>query len=121
ISSNSNVDQNYFNFIPSVAINHILKQGKTLNLGYTQRIQRPGICNLNPFVNRSNPTFEYTGNPDLRRVRNNAFNLCYSSIGIGNIYVVLSYFLAIHTSHRLITYHEDTRLSRFTFENIRKD
>src|SRR5690606_36244347 len=36
ISSNSNVDQNYFNFIPSVAINRILKQGKTLNLGYTQ-------------------------------------------------------------------------------------
>lgn len=121
ISSNSNVDQNYFNFIPSVAINRILKQGKTLNLGYTQRVQRPGIWNLNPFVDRSNPNFEYSGNPELRPVLNNMFNLRYSSFSKANINVGLSYSFANNTIQRLINYNEDTGVSRFTFENIGKD
>ena len=121
ISTNSNVDQNYFNFIPSVAINHILKPGKTLNLGYTQRVQRPGIWNLNPFVNRSNPNFEYAGNPDLRPVLNNTFNLRYSSFGKANVNVGMSYSFANNTIQRLINYNEETGISRFTFENIGKD
>ncbi len=121
ISTNSNVDQNYFNFIPSVAINHILKPGKTLNLGYTQRVQRPGIWNLNPFVNRSNPNFEYSGNPELRPVLNNTFNLRYSSFGKANINVGMSYSFANNTIQRLINYNEETGISRFTFENIGRD
>lgn len=121
ISSDSNVDQNYFNFIPSIAVNHILKQGKTLNLGYTQRVQRPGIWNLNPFVNRSNPNFEYAGNPDLRPVLNNTFNLRYSSFGKANINVGMSYSFANNTIQRLINYDEETGISRFTYENIGKD
>ncbi len=121
ISTNSNVDQNYFNFIPSIAINHILKQGKTLNLGYTQRVQRPGIWNLNPFVNRSNPNFEFSGNPDLRPVLNNTVNLRYSSFGKANINVGMSYSFANNTIQQLINYNEETGVSRFTFENIGKD
>ncbi|WP_177181267.1 outer membrane beta-barrel family protein [Parapedobacter koreensis] len=121
ISNDANVDQNYFNFIPSIAINHILKQGKTLNLGYTQRIQRPGIWNLNPFVNRSNPNFEYSGNPDLRPVLNNNFNLRYSSFGKASINVGLNYSFANNTIQQLINYNAETGVSRFTFENIGKD
>ncbi|SKB47020.1 Outer membrane receptor proteins, mostly Fe transport [Parapedobacter luteus] len=121
ISSHSNVDQNYFNFIPSIAINHILKQGKTLNLGYTQRVQRPGIWNLNPFVDRSNPNFEYSGNPDLRPVLNNNFNLRYSSFGKASINIGLNYSFANNTIQRLINYNAETGVSRFTFENIGKD
>ncbi|GAB2790374.1 outer membrane beta-barrel family protein [Rhabdobacter roseus] len=66
LSSELRVRQNYFNVIPSVSVNRKLKGNKALNLGYTQRIQRPGIYQLNPFVDRSNPNFERTGNPNLR-------------------------------------------------------
>jgi len=66
ISTESTVKQNYFNVIPSVSVNRKLMGNSALNLGYTQRIQRPGIYQLNPFVDRSNPNFERTGNPDLR-------------------------------------------------------
>ncbi|GAB3175428.1 outer membrane beta-barrel family protein [Telluribacter humicola] len=65
-SSELRVRQNYFNIIPSVSVNRKLKGNKALNLGYMQRIQRPGIYQLNPFVDRSNPSFERTGNPNLR-------------------------------------------------------
>lgn len=121
ISTDSDVDQNYFNFIPSVAINYIVKPSKTLNLGFTQRIQRPGIWNLNPFVNRSNPNFEYSGNPDLRPVLNNTVNLRYSSFGKASINVGMSYSFANNTIQRLINYNEETGISRFTFENIGRD
>lgn len=78
ISSESSVSQNYFNVIPTVSINRKLKGSSALNLGYTQRIQRPGIYQLNPFVDRSNPNFERTGNPDLRPANVNDVQLGYN-------------------------------------------
>ncbi|MEJ5964004.1 outer membrane beta-barrel protein [Pedobacter immunditicola] len=52
-----------------------------MNLGYTQRIQRPGIYQLNPFVDRSNPNVQISGNPNLRPVTANALQLVYSIQG----------------------------------------
>ena len=78
LSSESSVQQNYFNVIPSVSINRKLKGSSALNLGYTQRIQRPGIYQLNPFVDRSNPNFERTGNPNLRPANVNDIQLGYN-------------------------------------------
>jgi len=78
ISSESSVNQNYFNVIPSVSVNRKLKGNSALNLGFTQRIQRPGIYQLNPFVDRSNPNFERTGNPNLKPSNVNDIQLAYN-------------------------------------------
>ncbi len=66
ISNESKLSTHYFNIIPSLSINRKLGGGSTINFGYTQRIQRPGIYHLNPFVDKSNPNFEKTGNPNLQ-------------------------------------------------------
>lgn len=66
ISSESSIKQDYFNVIPTLNINRLLKNRSSLNLAYSVRIQRPGIYQLNPFVDRSNPNFESAGNPVLR-------------------------------------------------------
>lgn len=97
VSSASKVKQNYFNFIPTVAVNHSLKNNVSLSLGYTQRIERPGIWQLNPFVDRSNPNFISTGNPDLKPVISNSFNLNFSKFGKGSVNVSLSYDFANNT------------------------
>lgn len=97
VSSASKVKQNYFNFIPTVAVNHSLKNNVSLSLGYTQRIERPGIWQLNPFVDQSNPNFISTGNPDLRPVISNSFNLNFSKFGKGSFNVSLSYDFANNT------------------------
>lgn len=77
-SAGSSVAQNYNNFIPSVSIQRILK-GSSINFGFTQRIQRPGIYQLNPFVDHSNPNFITTGNLNLRPELSNTFELTYSN------------------------------------------
>jgi len=85
ISTESTVRQNYFNVIPSVSINRKLKNNAGVNFGYTQRIQRPGIYQLNPFVDKSNPSFERTGNPNLRRALVNDFQLGYNKSKKGSV------------------------------------
>lgn len=78
ISTDSRVRQNYFNAIPSVSLNRKLKENSALNLGFSQRIQRPGIYQLNPFIDRSNPSFERTGNPNLHPSSGNEIQLSYN-------------------------------------------
>jgi hypothetical protein len=84
------VKQDYNNFIPSISLLHSFKSS-SLNFGFTQRIQRPGIFQLNPFVDRSNPKFIRTGNPDLRPELNNTFELNYSNYTHSPISIGLSY------------------------------
>ena len=90
ISANSAVSQNYNNLIPSVSIQRSFKTS-SINLGFTQRIQRPGIYQLNPFVDNSDPKFISTGNPKLRPELNNTFELNYSNFSSNSFTAGLSY------------------------------
>ena len=89
-SVGSSVKQDYNNFIPSVSLQRTLKSS-SINFGFTQRIQRPGIWQLNPFVDLSNPKFINTGNPNLRPELSNTFELTYSNFSKGSVNVGLSY------------------------------
>jgi outer membrane receptor protein involved in Fe transport len=51
--------------VPSVNISKSLKEGTTLKLGYSRRIQRPGLQQLNPNFNIANPQSISVGNPSL--------------------------------------------------------
>jgi len=65
----------YENFVPSTTISYA-RQGKySLKLSYTQRIQRPGLNFLNPFINATDPTNVTYGNPDLDAEKSHAFEL----------------------------------------------
>ncbi|WP_052496154.1 outer membrane beta-barrel family protein [Pedobacter lusitanus] len=121
ISTGSNVNTNYFNLIPTVSVNRKFKDMSSLNFGYTQRIERPGIDNLNPFVDRSNPGFETTGNPDLKAVLSNNFELSYSKFKKGSVNVGLSYRFANNTIQNVSVYNETDQITRSTFYNIGKD
>ena len=77
VSTASTVNQDYNNLIPSLSLQLNLK-GSSISLGYTDRISRPGIYQLNPFVDYSNPNFINTGNPDLQPEVNHSFELNYS-------------------------------------------
>lgn len=83
-------DHAYTNVIPSVSVQRSFK-GSSLTFGYTQRIRRPGIYQLNPFVDKTNPKFINTGNPDLQPELNNTFQLTYSNFKKNAITAGLSY------------------------------
>lgn len=67
----------YTNLIPSVTISKGIK-AHTLKTSYTQRIQRPQLWFLNPWVNASDPRNLQTGNPYLNPELNHAVELGHS-------------------------------------------
>lgn len=118
ISNASNVNTDYFNIIPSFSVNRKFKNQSNLNFGFTQRIERPGIDNLNPFVDRSVPNYESTGNPDLKAVLSNNFELTYSRFKTGSINVGLGYSFANNTIQNISIYNDADKITRTTFANI---
>jgi outer membrane receptor protein involved in Fe transport len=121
ISSGSNVNSDYFNVIPTVSVNRKFKDLSSLNFGYTQRIQRPGIDNLNPFIDRSVPNFESTGNPDLKAVLSNNLELTYSKSKKVSVNVGVGYRFANNTIQNISVYNPDDQITRSTYLNIGKD
>lgn len=55
----------YGNLVPSINVSKSLSGSTTVKAAYNRRIQRPGIQQLNPNVNLSNPQSISTGNPAL--------------------------------------------------------
>jgi hypothetical protein len=121
ISSESSVNTEYFNVIPTFSVNRKFENMTSLNFGYTQRIERPGIYTLNPFVDRSVPNFESSGNPDLEAVLSNNFELNYSRFKKGSINVGLSYSFANNTVQQVSVYNEETQVTYTTYQNVGKN
>lgn len=74
----NNLNRSSLNLIPSISVNRKFKDMSSINFGFTSRIQRPGINQLNPFVDRSNPNFESSGNPDLEPMKGHSIEANYS-------------------------------------------
>jgi hypothetical protein len=119
-STLTTVKQDYNNFIPSLSVQRKFKDMSSLSLGYTQRIERPGIWQLNPFVNRVNRQFISYGNPDLHPVLNHSFELTYSKFKKGSVNLSLSYSFANNTVENVVTLN-DENISLQTWENLGKN
>ncbi|GGC01048.1 outer membrane beta-barrel family protein [Dyadobacter sediminis] len=117
ISTDSRVKQNYFNVIPSVSINRKMKDNSGLNFGYTQRIQRPGIYQLNPFIDRSNPSFERTGNPGLRPAFVHDLQLGYSKSKKASVNFGIGYTQFKDLIFGVAVFNPETGVTRTSFGN----
>ncbi|WP_207428969.1 outer membrane beta-barrel family protein [Pedobacter sp. SYSU D00535] len=108
----------YTNLIPSFSIQR--KYGvSSINLGYTQRIERPGIGQLNPFVNKNNPLNYSYGNPSLQAALTHNFELRYNRFKKANTTLSLNYAFADNTVQNVVFVREDS-ISVTTFSNIGK-
>ncbi len=119
-SSLTEVKQDYTNLIPSISIQRKLKDMSSINIGYTQRIERPNIWQLNPFVALNDPRFISYGNPNLNAVLTNNFELGYSTFKKGSINIGLNYSFADNTIQNITVLGADT-ISRTSFENVGND
>jgi ferric enterobactin receptor len=117
ISTESAIKRTYFNVIPSVSLNRKLKKNRGITLAYTQRIQRPGIYQLNPFVDRSNPNFERTGNPDLRPALVNDLQLSYTRPAKATLNVGLGFNYFRDLFFPVSVYDSTTNITRTSFGN----
>jgi hypothetical protein len=113
----------YSNLIPSVSIQRSFKTS-SINFGFTQRIQRPGIFQLNPFVDRTNPTFISAGNPSLKPELDNTFELTYSNFTKNSINIGLSYAFSNNSIQNVSSLHPELvnnkvdTVTYTTFENL---
>lgn len=56
----------YSNWVPSMLITRKLNDQQEMKLNYTERVRRPWIWDLNPYVNASDPNNITAGNPNLK-------------------------------------------------------
>jgi len=78
--TDTNFHFNFRNLIPSVTMSYKFSESSSVRLSYNQRISRPGIWYLNPYVDNSNPNAIQQGNPDLSPEISNSFSVNYSNI-----------------------------------------
>jgi len=116
ISSNVETAPSYTNLIPSISIQRNFSKS-SLNFGFTQRIQRPGIFQLNPFVDHSNPLFLNSGNPQLKPELDNTFDLTYSNFSHGSINLDLSYAFS-NNAIQNVSHLVNDSVTFTTFENL---
>ena len=113
----------YGNLVPSVNISKSVGKASTLKLAYNNRIQRPGLQQLNPNYNASNPQSISIGNPSLRPEVSN--NLEFSlSTNIKKTYLNVSLFgRQTNNSITRISMPSDSVVGAIitTFQNIGKE
>ena len=120
ISTSSQLQKSYLNLVPSVSINRKLKNMSSLTLGYSRKIKRPGIYQLNPFVDRSNPNFESSGNPNLRAATASGIELKYSNFKKGSFNIGLSYEFYNKLVMPISILDAATNITRSSFDNTGK-
>jgi outer membrane receptor protein involved in Fe transport len=120
MSTASVADQNYFNVVPSVSVSKRFKDESSINFGFSQRIRRPGINRLNPYVDRSNPNYEITGNPNLRPVLLNDIQFGYSSNKKLSVNIGLDYSFMNNLDLQVVNFDKATQVTQITYANTGK-
>jgi len=119
-SSDTAAFMNYLNFIPNVNIARKLKGNSTVRGSYTQRLERPGLWHLNPYIDLTDPRNISYGSPNLDPATNHSFNLAYSTFyKKSSINAQFFHNFTNNSIQQYTTLREDT-VAHTTFGNIGK-
>ena len=121
IQGNKRFDNSQFNVVPYINLSFMLNKGHMLTVGYTQRLNRPGIWHLNPYVNDADPMSISYGNPDLNTVVRNTITVGHrKSSQKWNMGINLG---AYFTSNNIesITWMDPEGVRHATYKNIGKN
>jgi outer membrane receptor protein involved in Fe transport len=116
-------NNSYGNLTPSGTISY-RKAGKySLKLSYTERIQRPSMNFLNPYVNNSDPNNISYGNPNLTAERSHAFELGYNLFKSYGSYNFTAYHRFTDNAIEAVKFIDSTVQHRYvsTYANIGKN
>ena len=107
-----------FDVVPYINFSYMLKKGNAVSASFTQRLNRPGIWYLNPYVNDNDPMNISYGNPNLETVRRNSITFGYrKSSQTWNLNVNLNGNFTRNNIERIRRVDADG-ISRSTYENI---
>lgn len=114
------INQRYLNILPSVVASKKFEDRSSLSLAFSSRMQRPSITQLNPFVNRSNPSFISSGNPDLRPTTSQLLQLSYFRSGKATLNLSLGYIFFNSVIGQISSYDSLSKVTLTRFENASK-
>lgn len=112
----------YFNILPSVILSRKIGQAGNLRASYNQRIQRPSLRFINPYVNQVDRNNINFGNPELEPEISHNFELGFNSYVKGVVINFSPYFR--HTTdviESILDIDEATGISFTTYNNIGTD
>lgn len=118
---NTDFTNRLFNLVPYITFSYMPKQGQTIKLSYTQRLSRPGIWYLNPYVNNSDSMNISYGNPTLKSEVSHSFELAYAYFTPKINFSVTSSSSFANNSIERISRVESNGATVNTYENIGKD
>lgn len=78
VSGTASFSNNYFNLFPSANIAYYKQQNEFWKLGYSRKINRPGLGQLNPFIDITDSLNQHGGNPNLKPELIHSFEFGYS-------------------------------------------
>ncbi|MER2997811.1 outer membrane beta-barrel protein [Pontibacter populi] len=112
-------EQDYFNLIPSIALTRTLKNMATLRVSFTQRIERPSLWYLNPYVNRTNEKSVSFGNPKLEAATSNVLSLSHSFFkGTTSLNSTFTHAFTNNAIQNYTTFNPADSVSSTTYGNI---
>ena len=91
-SENPSFENSYHNFLPSIILSRKLSQFSNLKASYNQRIQRPSLFYINPFVAISDPNSLQIGNPDLKPEVVDQYELAFNTYVKGVVINASTYY-----------------------------
>lgn len=118
---NTDFTNRLFNLVPYITFSYMPKQGRTIKLSYTQRLSRPGIWYLNPYVNNSDSLNISYGNPALKSEVSHSFDLGYTYFTPKFNFSATSSSSFANNSIERISRVESNGAAVSTYENIGKD
>lgn len=75
-----NPEISLFKIFPNVFVNYDFDRNNKLNATYNSNVQSPGIEQLRPIPDNSNPLYITIGNPDLKATRTDNYTLGFRSV-----------------------------------------
>jgi outer membrane receptor protein involved in Fe transport len=120
-SGNTDFTNRLFNLVPYVTFTLMPKQGQTMKLSYTQRLSRPGIWYLNPYINNIDSLNISYGNPSLKAEVSHSFELGFTRFTPKINFSATTSASFINNSIESISKVETTGATVTTYENIGKD
>jgi uncharacterized protein (UPF0212 family) len=120
-AQNTKFNNKMFNMIPYVTLSKNMNKGQNMKLSYTQRLSRPGIWYLNPYVNDLDPLNISYGNPKLDAEISHTFDLSYGKFSPKyNINISLNSAFTNNSIESISTM-QASGIKTTTYENIGKN
>ncbi|MEO1435614.1 MAG: outer membrane beta-barrel protein [Bacteroidota bacterium] len=96
ITLGSEINQSFFNVLPGLRFNYDFQGSSNLEFTYSTDVREPGLEELSPVIDNSDPLNLYVGNPNLQVEYNHRFGLRFFSF---SAFTFTSFFANLNTTY----------------------